>query len=47
MAYFAERPDKRFSLTDCISFVLMGLRGITDALAFDAHFARAGFRTLP
>lgn len=46
-SYFTSRPDKRFSLTDCISFVLMRQRDITDALAFDAHFTQAGFRTLP
>jgi predicted nucleic acid-binding protein len=46
-SYFCERPDKRFSLTDCVSFVLMEQLGIRSALAFDAHFARAGFSTLP
>lgn len=45
--YFRERKDKRFSLTDCVSFVLMQQLGIETALAFDAHFVQAGFRTLP
>jgi predicted nucleic acid-binding protein len=42
-----ERPDKRYSLTDCISFVVMERREINDALAFDRHFEQAGYRTLP
>lgn len=46
-AYFGRRVDKRFSLTDCVSFVLMERLGIESALAFDAHFVQAGFRTLP
>lgn len=37
------RSDKRYSLTDCISFVVMGDRGITMAYAFDDHFSREGF----
>lgn len=45
--YFRRREDKRFSLTDCLSFVLMERLGIETALAFDAHFVQAGFRTLP
>ena len=45
--YFRRRDDKRFSLTDCVSFVLMDRLGLDRALAFDAHFVQAGFRTLP
>ena len=45
--YFQQRPDKRYSLTDCISFVLMHQRALQQALAFDRHFARAGFQMLP
>lgn len=45
--YFRRRDDKRFSLTDCVSFVLMERLGIEHALAFDAHFVQAGFRILP
>src|SRR4051794_115691 len=32
-----DRPDKDWSLTDCISFVVMKERGIVDALAHDHH----------
>jgi predicted nucleic acid-binding protein len=42
----AERPDKEWSLTDCISFVVMDGRGITRALAYDQHFEQAGFEAL-
>ncbi len=37
------RPDKEWGLTDCVSFVLMHQRGITEALTADAHFRQAGF----
>jgi len=39
--------DKRYSLTDCISFVVMGELSIGRALTFDRHFAQAGFEVLP
>jgi predicted nucleic acid-binding protein len=42
----AERPDKEWSLTDCISFVVMERRGITRALSYDQHFEQAGFEAL-
>ena len=44
--FFDARADKAWSLTDCISFVVMQQRGLTDALAYDQHFAQAGFRAL-
>jgi predicted nucleic acid-binding protein len=43
---YAERPDKEWGLTDCISFVVMEERGIRDALTADEHFKQAGFRAL-
>jgi predicted nucleic acid-binding protein len=42
----ARRPDKEWSLTDCISFVVMQQRGITRALTHDHHFEQAGFEAL-
>lgn len=42
----AARPDKEWGLTDCVSFVVMEERGITEALAADQHFVQAGFRAL-
>jgi predicted nucleic acid-binding protein len=41
-----DRPDKEWSLTDCISFRLMTERGVTRALAYDIHFEQAGFEAL-
>jgi predicted nucleic acid-binding protein len=43
--YF-QRPDKKWSLTDCISFVVMKDEGLTDALTGDGHFEQAGFIVL-
>jgi len=43
---YAERPDKEWSLTDCISFVVMQREGLADALTGDRHFEQAGFRAL-
>jgi len=43
---FFQRPDKEWSLTDCISLVVMNERGITDALTNDHHFEQAGFQIL-
>ena len=43
---YIARPDKNWSLTDCISFVTMRQHGLTDALTGDRHFEQAGFNTL-
>ena len=43
---FRNRPDKEWGLIDCISFVVMREREITDALTADEHFIQAGFRAL-
>lgn len=41
-----QRPDKAWSLTDCISFHIMQEHGITRALAYDHHYQQAGFDPL-
>ena len=43
---FAQHRDKEWSLTDCLSFVVMRARGLTEALAADHHFEQAGFTVL-
>ena len=46
LALFQSRPDKEWSLTDCISFAVMQKRGIGRALTTDHHFEQAGFERL-
>lgn len=43
---FAARSDKDWSLTDCLSFVVMEQNGIREALTADNHFEQAGFRAV-
>jgi len=46
LALYSQRPDKDWSLTDCISFVVMKRLRLTDALTADRHFEQAGFTIL-
>jgi predicted nucleic acid-binding protein len=43
---FHRRRDKEWGLTDCLSFIVMTQRGLTDSLTTDGHFRQAGFRAL-
>ena len=43
---FEEREDKAWSLTDCISFIVMSDEGLSEALTGDHHFEQAGFTAL-
>ncbi|GET38489.1 type II toxin-antitoxin system VapC family toxin [Microseira wollei] len=45
--YFQKHKDKSYSLTDCLSFIVMQEREIVTALTLDNHFSQAGFQTLP
>jgi predicted nucleic acid-binding protein len=42
-ALYTRRMDKDWSLTDCLSIVVMTDRGIRTALTGDHHFEQAGF----
>jgi predicted nucleic acid-binding protein len=46
LALYDARPDKEYSLTDCISMVTMRQEGITEILTHDDHFAQEGFLKL-
>ena len=43
---YEARPDKEYSLVDCMSMTLMKQRGITHVLTNDHHFAQEGFVVL-
>ncbi|MFP4009888.1 MAG: type II toxin-antitoxin system VapC family toxin [Spirulinaceae cyanobacterium] len=43
---YKQRPDKEWSLTDCVSFKIMEEYTIMEALAYDKHFEQAGFKAL-
>lgn len=43
---YGRRGDKDWSLTDCLSFVVMDRLTLTLALTTDRHFQQAGMRSL-
>lgn len=43
---YKSRPDKSWSLVDCISILLCKERGIRDVFSADKHFEQAGLRIL-
>ncbi len=43
---FASRSDKEWSVTGCLSFVIMQEQGLTQVLTTDRHFEQAGFQNL-
>ena len=45
--YFKKHSDKSYSLTDCISFLVMTRLDLQSALSLDRHFVQAGFQKLP
>jgi predicted nucleic acid-binding protein len=46
LALYRARPDKGYSLTDCISMQTMRREGLMDVLTNDRHFEQEGFRAL-
>jgi len=45
-ALYKARPDKGYSLTDCISMEAMRQEGVTEILTHDQHFMQEGFTIL-
>jgi uncharacterized protein len=43
---YKARPDKGYSLTDCISMETMRAEGISEILTHDNHFTQEGFTIL-
>lgn len=43
---YESRLDKGYSLTDCISMVVMRQEGVQEVLTHDRHFAQEGFTIL-
>jgi predicted nucleic acid-binding protein len=46
LALYEARPDKEYSLTDCISMQTMRSRGCHEVLTTDHHFSQEGFQRL-
>ena len=46
LEWLRKHDEREYSFVDAVSFQLMDERNIIDALAFDADFHAAGFRTL-
>lgn len=42
-ALYSQRLDKAYSVVDCLSFIVMRDRGITEAFTYDHHFEQEGF----
>jgi predicted nucleic acid-binding protein len=46
LALYHDRPDKEWQLTDCMAFIVMDDKNLTEALTGDRHFEQAGFKAL-
>lgn len=46
LVLYKARPDKGYSLTDCISMQVMHQEGIIEILTHDRHFTQEGFTIL-
>jgi predicted nucleic acid-binding protein len=43
LALYERRPDKQYSLADCISMNIMRQNQIQEVLTHDRHFSQEGF----
>ena len=43
LALYERRPDKQYSLVDCISMNVMRQQGVHEILTHDRHFGQEGF----
>ncbi|HWQ35583.1 MAG TPA: hypothetical protein VNQ79_22240 [Blastocatellia bacterium] len=43
---YEARPDKGYSLTDCLSMIVMREQKMSDILTNDHHFTQDGFNIL-
>ena len=43
---YRGRPDKNWSLTDCLSFWVMERRGLSEALTTDHDYEQAGLKAM-
>jgi len=46
LAFYEQRPDKQYSLTDCISMNAIRANSLTKVLTIDRHFREEGFDVL-
>ena len=46
LTLYKARPDKGYSLTDCISMQAMRAENVTEILTHDKHFTQEGFTVL-
>ena len=46
LARYEQRPDKGYSLQDCVSMNVMEMLNITEILTADRHFEQEGFTAL-
>lgn len=46
LALYERRPDKKYSLVDCISMNVMRKKAIHEILTHDRHFSQEGFERL-
>ena len=44
--FYESRPDKGYSLTDCVSMLVMKKLGLQEILTHDNHFEQEGFTIL-